>query len=125
MKFRGLHDSEYSAYLSKPKVHLEIGKDGYTEKAIAQVVSRLTRGENTYILYSYSASILDYLFAWVTPFDEMHRSMGNHRREWYDGLVQDIEFKVSYDSKKPWLHKVETAEFNRLNYGSILFLGEK
>jgi len=39
MKFRKLHDSEYSAYIAKSKVSLYINKDGYTDKAIAEVVN--------------------------------------------------------------------------------------
>ena len=125
MKFRGLYDSEYMAYISMPPVYIKMGKDGYAKKTIAQVVSWLGRGEDTYIVYSYSVGKFDYLFAWLTPYDERHRSYGNHSRKWYDGLVKDIEFEVSHDSGIPWIHRVETPEFAQLNQYNIRFLAKK
>lgn len=125
MKFRRLYGSEYSAYISKPPKYLEKGKGDYTKKAVAQVVNWAGKGEDTYIMYAYSTDELDYLFAWITPYDETHRAFGNHPGAWYDKLTQDTEFDVLYDQKKPWLHKVETSKFAQLNQCDIIRLAEK
>jgi len=45
--------------------------------------------------------------------------MGNHRRIWYDGLAQDIHFEVSFDSEKPWMHKVETREIISTDFKEV------
>ena len=82
-------------------------------------------GEDTYLTYYYRAkneddgSILEYLFAWMTPFNEAHRGWGDHKREWYDDFKEGVKFKIKYDPHTPENHCIEAQAFKGLELSAV------
>lgn len=107
---------------------LELGRRSIsecTEPTSALVMRSVTSGEDTFIPYCYRAhvgsSTRDFLFAWLTPWDEAHRAWGNHPHEWYDDLREGLRFEVRYEPNRPECHVVTSDVARPLDGAARLF----
>lgn len=91
-------------------------------ETVATAMAWCSRGEDTYIPYTYEVDGVGYGFVYLTPYDELHRFYGDHPAEWYDELTRSTSFRVGYDADDPRQHRVLDPRFDRLN-GRARFVG--
>jgi len=121
-----LSNRECRALIPSSTDYLKVEKEKCSIKTVAEVVQWVTTGEDTYIMYSFNAinnadEEESLLFAWITPYDERHRSWGNHRRQWYDELQPGYKFDVQYNPNEITNHIVIPTFLSSINNG-ILFI---
>ncbi len=91
-------------------------------ETVATVMRWFSRGEDTYVPYTYEMEGIAYGFVYLTPYDELHRAFGNHPAEWYDQLVFGEVFRFGFDPDDPRDHRVLDSRFDTLN-GQSMFVG--
>jgi hypothetical protein len=91
-------------------------------ETVATVMRWFSRGEDTYIPFTYEVEGVAYGFVYLTPYDEVHRAFGNHPAEWYDDLLFGEVFRVGFDPDDPRDHRVLDPRFETLN-GQVMFVG--
>ncbi len=91
-------------------------------ETVATAMRWVSRGEDTYVPYSYEVDGVGYGFVYCTPYDEVHRFYGNHPAEWYDELTAGTSFRIGYNADDPREHRVLDPRFEPLN-GQAMFVG--
>ena len=101
-------------------IHSDLAKASETATVEAGVIGWVQLYDSSYLLYTFSGTDLqsgarvDFLFAWDTPYDELHRGFGEHESQAYDSIDEGAEFQVEYLLEDPKEHRVITPGYSWL-----------
>lgn len=86
-----------------------------TQLATAYLLSYVSRYDWWFLAYAYRVDGRQYVFAWETPYDELHRGYGGGPATWYDGVGQGAPFAVRIDPADPLRHVIIDEPFAQMN----------
>jgi hypothetical protein len=107
------------------KVHLKLRElaESCHVRSDAKYVGTVRRYDDTYMVYYYVYNGKKYIFAWVTPYDEIHRGYSPGTAPvWYDSITRGKKFTVRINSSNPGQHYITDKNFEEMN-SWVYFLG--
>jgi hypothetical protein len=81
--------------------------------------------DSHYIVYGYFYEDTEYVFAWETDFDEIHRAYSQSTKPtFYDSLEQNTYFEIQIDTNSPKKHYISDVNLEPMNK-QVIFCGSE